>query len=309
MNCAGNNLRIAAVSDLHVLSDGSDRGLLECIRQRAQEIRPDIFVIAGDISDRLSVLSDSLGLLHVDDCTNLYVAGNHDIWFEDTGGPGSLEKYSQSMDEICRENGFIHLPDSPHIQGNTAFVGSIGWYDYSFRRPELNIPMESYEQKEFRGAVWYDSFKIDWSFTDVEATALFNQKLEYDLKTLPEHVTQVVYISHHLPFQDLTIYRGRFPWDFHSAFMGARSTGLILENDMRVVLSISGHSHIRNRISRGNITAITVPLGYGRPDSERLEQFIQDAVAVIEIRDNDVDVLSFVSGDICAGLEYVSSRD
>jgi putative phosphoesterase len=302
------NLRIAAISDLHILPDGSDKYLLDCIRQRVEEINPDVFVIAGDISDHLDVLTDSLATLQVAGRTNLYVAGNHDVWFEDTGGPGTLDKYSHRIGEACRETGFIHLPDSPCILGDIAFVGSIGWYDYSFRRLDLDIPLENYEQKEFRGAVWYDLFKIDWIYTDTEATSLFNQKLEYDLKTLPKHVTQVIYISHHLPFQDLTVYKDRLPWDFHSAFMGAKSTGKILEEDGRIILSVSGHSHIRNRISRGNITAITVPLGYGRPDMENLHDFVRDAVAVIEIEENAVNVCDFVKGDLSTGLPYVSSR-
>lgn len=302
------NLRIAAISDLHVLPDGSDKYLLECIKERIEEINPDVFVIAGDISDLLDVLTDALFTLRVAGCTNLYVAGNHDIWFEDAGGPGTLEKYSHGIGEACKKSGFLHLPDSSCILDDIAFVGSIGWYDYSFRRLDLDIPIENYEQKEFRGAVWYDLFKIDWAFTDKEATSLFNQKLEYDLKTLPEHVTQVAYISHHLPFQNLTIYKDKLPWDFHSAFMGAKSTGKILEDDRRIILSISGHSHIRNQISRGNITAITVPLGYGRPEKENLQDFVRDAVAVIEIDGSIVDVPGFVKGDLSAGLTYASSR-
>jgi hypothetical protein len=168
--------------------------------------------------------------------------------------------------------------------------------------------MENYEQKEFRGAVWYDLFKIDWIFTDTEVTSLFNQKLEYDLKTLPKHVARVVYVSHHLPFQDLTVYKDRLPWDFYSAFMGAKSTGKILENDRRIILSISGHSHIRNQISRGNITAVTVPLGYGRPNVENLQDFVRDSVAVIEIDDTIVNLLGFVKGDLSDCLKYTSSR-
>jgi putative phosphoesterase len=303
------NLRIAAISDLHVLPDGSDRPLLECIRQRVEEIQPDVFIVAGDISDHLAILSESLALLRSDKCTNLYVAGNHDIWFEDAGGPGSLEKYSHRIGEICHENGFHHLPDSPVIQEDIAFVGSIGWYDYSFRRVELDIPIKHYEQKEYRGAVWYDLFKIDWSLTDVEATTLFNQKLEYDLKTLPDYAAQVIYVSHHLPFQKLTVYKDRLPWDFHSAFMGATSTGKILEKDNRIVLSISGHSHVRTHISEATITAITVPLGYGRPARDCLENFVQDAVAVIEIREEDVSLSHFIRGDLSIGLPYASSRD
>ncbi|MCK4566467.1 MAG: hypothetical protein KAU48_04070, partial [Candidatus Thorarchaeota archaeon] len=98
------------------------------------------------------------------------------------------------------------------------------------------------------------------------------------------------------------------PWDFHSAFMGAQSTGKILENDDRVVLSISGHSHIRNLVVNGGITAITVPLGYGRPEQNKLDDFVKDAVAVIEITEEGIKVPNFVKGDICADLSYVASR-
>jgi putative phosphoesterase len=301
-------LRIAAISDLHVLPDGSDRQLLESIKQRVETLGPDVFIIAGDISDRLDILSDSLSRLSVDSCANLYVAGNHDIWFEEGKSPSSLEKYSKYMNEICSNNGFTHLPDHPFISGNIAFVGSMGWYDYTFRRPDLDISIEHYEQKEYLGAVWYDLFKIDWGYNDVEATDLLNRKLEYDLSTLPKSITQIVYVSHHLPFQELTIYKNRLPWDFHSAFMGAQSTGRILENDGRIALSISGHSHIRNMATIGKITALSVPLGYGRPSLDKLDDFVRDAVAVIEITEQGINILDFVRGDLCANLDYVASR-
>lgn len=292
-----------------MLHDGRDNLLLTKIRERVEEINPDVFVIAGDTSDRLDVFSESLAKLRAKDCVNLYVAGNHDIWFEEGGGPGSLEKYSKVIGEVCSKNGFTHIPDAPVILENYAFVGSIGWYDYSFRREDLEIPIENYEQKEYRGAVWYDLFRIDWGFNDREATNLFNQKLEYDLKTLPDNVKHVVYVSHHLPFQNLTLYKDRLPWDFHGAFMGATSTGKIIANDGRVILSISGHSHIRNMITTNGLVSLTVPIGYGRPDSEHLEKFVKDAVAQIYLDGADVQVSDFVKGDISAGLPYVSSRN
>ncbi|GAH27596.1 unnamed protein product, partial [marine sediment metagenome] len=59
-------------------------------------------------------------------------------------------------------------------------------------------------------------------------------------------------------------------------------TGRILEEDGRVILSISGHSHIRNKISIGKLIAVTVPLGYGRPERNKLDELVRDAVAVIE---------------------------
>lgn len=301
-------MRIAAISDLHVIPGDDDIELLRSVKRRIEEIAPDVFVIAGDISDQIDLLSESLAQLHVSGCANLFVAGNHDVWFEDGKSPTSLDKYAKSISEICDKNGFIHLPDHQFISDDTAFVGSIGWYDYSFRRTELEIPIENYEQKEYRGAVWYDVFKIDWRFSDIEATSLFNQKLEYDLSTLPEYVTKVVYVSHHLPFRELTLYKDRLPWDFHSAFMGAQSSGQILQNDGRVVLSISGHSHVRNMIQVGNMTALTVPLGYCRPDKNSLDSLVKDAVAIIELSSEGVDAKDFIKGDLCENLPFIQSR-
>jgi predicted phosphohydrolase len=298
-------MRIAAVSDIHVRPDGSDEDLIARIRDRVEELSPDIFVIAGDISDNLSSLSETLSALRIPSIPCLLVPGNHDVWFEEDLGIGSLEKYSREIGDKCKENGFAYLPDDPFLYEGVAFVGSLGWGDYSFKREELNIPEEAYEQKQFRGAVWNDVFNIDWTWSDKEATALFNQKLEYDLGALPNDVRHVIYVSHHLPFKDLTLYKDRLPWDFFSAFMGSINTGRILLNDGRVILTISGHSHIRNVVTVEGITALTVPIGYGRPSDGNMSELAHKAVAGIEVRNGIVELTDFVEGDICAGMPYV----
>lgn len=295
------------MSDLHVRPGGEDDPLIDAVRSRVEETDPDVFVIAGDTSSQIDILSQTLSKLKLHDASCLYVAGNHDIWFEKERGLGSLAKYSREIGRVCSENGFIHLPDGPHIEGETAFVGSIGWSDYSFRRPELGIPMSAYEAKEYRGAVWYDVFNVDWEFTDAEATSLFNKKLSYDLSVLPHTVDHVIYVSHHLPFQELTLYKNRLPWDFFSAYMGAKSTGELILNDGRVFMTISGHSHIRSCVTVGRITAITVPLGYGRPTDDKYEQLAHDAVAVIEVNGRNVKLTDFKYGDLSEGLPYTFS--
>jgi putative phosphoesterase len=295
-------LRIAAVSDIHVVPDGSDEPLLIKIKERVEELNPDVFVIAGDISDQLDVLSDALSRMKVDDCPCLFVAGNHDVWFEECDGTSSLEKYSRAIGDICRKNGFLHLPDAPFELESYAFVGAIGWYDYSFRRKDLGIPLEKYEQKEYRGAIWYDLFRVDWPMTDLEATSLFNQKLEYDFSTLSNNIKDIIYVSHHLPFQDLTVYKNKLPWDFYGAFMGATSTGQVIKRDGRVRLVVSGHSHVRHMISADGIVSLTVPIGYGRPDPENLEGFVKNAVVAIDLDGPNVKIDDFVSGDLSTGL-------
>jgi len=61
-------------------------------------------------------------------------------------------------------------------------------------------------------------------------------------------------------------------------------------------------------VAIGGITAITVPIGYGRPEQNKLDDFVRDAVAVIEITEGSINVPNFVKGDICADLSYVASR-
>ncbi len=297
-------MRIAAISDIHARQDGLDDDLIVAIRQRVEEVSPDIFIIAGDISENSEDLEYYLKQLALDNKTNLYVAGNHDVWFEEDIGLDSLEKYSRTIGDICRRSGFIHLPDEFCVHDDIAFVGSMGWYDYSFRRDDLDIPEENYLQKQWKGAFWRDYYSIDWPYTDNEVTELFNSKLKYDLDTIPDNVNAVVYVSHHLPFKDLTLYKDYLPWDFFSAFMGAVSTGAILKEDRRVRLTISGHSHIRRKLQIDGIMAITVPLGYGRPDENNLSSIVDNAVAIIEMNAGTINLEHFVEGDICEGLPY-----
>ncbi len=298
-------MRIAAISDIHARPGGLDSALIDAIHQSVEEFSPDVFVIAGDVSETVDDLERNLSNLAVAGARNLYVAGNHDVWFEDEKDLGSLEKYSRIIGDICGRTGFSHLPDEVHIDNDVAFVGSMGWYDYSFKREELEIPERNYFEKQWRGAVWRDLYAIDWSYTDQEFTRLLDSKLKYDLETLPSSVSTVIFVSHHLPFRDLTLYKDYLPWDFFSAFMGAESTGEILLNDRRVVLSISGHSHVRRRIQRDGLTAITVPLGYGRPSDNTLSSLARDAIAELEIADSKLTLQHYIEGNLCEGLPYV----
>ncbi|MFW9849791.1 MAG: metallophosphoesterase [Candidatus Thorarchaeota archaeon] len=297
-------MRIAAISDIHIRSDGKDEALIQAINQKLEDISPDVLIIAGDISHDIYLLEETLMKLKISDAACLYVAGNHDVWFEEEKGLGSLRKYSTLIGEACERAGFQHLPDHPLIKDDIAFVGSLGWYDYSFKRDDLDISEETYADKHWKEFYWRDYYTIDWSYTDEEVTALFNSKLQYDLDILPNQVSKIVYVSHHLPFKSLTLYRDSLPWDFFSAFMGSESTGNLLLNDERVILTISGHSHIRKKVEINGLTAMTVPLGYGRPKDDNFESLVHDAIAEIEIQDGKLKILHFIEGDICEDLPY-----
>ncbi|TFH04338.1 MAG: hypothetical protein E4H14_14975 [Candidatus Thorarchaeota archaeon] len=54
---------------------------------------------------------------------------------------------------------------------------------------------------------------------------------------------------------------------------------------------------------------MTVPLGYCRPNLDKLDDFVKDAVAVIEVTENAINIPDFVKGDLCADLDYNASRN
>ncbi|HEY1629010.1 MAG TPA: metallophosphoesterase, partial [Tepidisphaeraceae bacterium] len=79
----------------------------------------------------------------------LFVAGNHELW---THGKDSYENFRRELPRRIRELGWRWLQSEPFMIGNVAIIGNIGWYDYSFAQPSLEIPRRFYEAKVSPGA-------------------------------------------------------------------------------------------------------------------------------------------------------------
>src|SRR5690606_825719 len=78
------------------------------------------------------------------DGPKLFVAGNHELW---TRNRDSRSIYDDALPQRLRALGWHWLEAEPFATRSAAIVGSIGWYDYSFARPELGIPRRFYEHK------------------------------------------------------------------------------------------------------------------------------------------------------------------
>jgi predicted MPP superfamily phosphohydrolase len=70
-------MRIFAISDLHA-DFRENRRLLE--RIPAGEHRGDALIVAGDIADNLSIVTDVLGELRQRFAEVFFVPGNHELW-------------------------------------------------------------------------------------------------------------------------------------------------------------------------------------------------------------------------------------
>ncbi len=125
-------MRIAAVADLH--HEEATRGRVEAVAEAICGAEADVLVIAGDLAasgwrdvgEVLALFSDFRG-------PRLMVPGNHDLW-EHEPPFDTWRVYEEILPAIASEHGFHYLDSEPLVLGGIAFVGCMGWYDYSFRQ-------------------------------------------------------------------------------------------------------------------------------------------------------------------------------
>jgi predicted phosphohydrolase len=287
-------MKIIITADLHYNVKRSREPARHMI-ERIKGARPDVVALVGDTAGHdLSVLSECLRLFADYNGHKLFVAGNHELW---SHAGDSWERYERHLPDAAREAGFHYLDESPLIVDDIAFVGSVGWYDYSFRYEDLGVPLRFYEAKVGPGAAerltecrhlladsddvpeaarhisarWMDGPNVKLPFSDPEFTDLLVERLDHHLTGLPDRVSEVVALIHHLPFADLIRRRGDPSWDFAAAFLGSPRFGEVLLRHPRVAHAYCGHSHQRARIRKGGLECINVGATYRDKRFEVLE--------------------------------------
>jgi putative phosphoesterase len=255
-------MRVAFTADLHygrnATGDTAVRDLAENLAGRDL----DALVVAGDVA-----LADPRALVEClqlfDDTAPVRMAlpGNHDLWT--TGrGADSLAIRERIFPEAVRLAGFHPLDTTPLPLGDIGFVGSIGWYDYSFADPTLDIPRSCYEDKLLPGVSrWNDGRYIQWDHTDESFTAHVLEGLRNQLATLAD-AREIIVVTHHLPFEALVRRRKIKAWSFANAFMGSARMGELILDDQRVRLCVCGHSHTPADVEIEGVRAVNTGSNY-----------------------------------------------
>lgn len=129
--CEGEDVfGVYAVSDVHT-DKRENMELLQSWPPRPK----DVLLLAGDVSNDLSVVKTTLQLLlerfgHV-----FFCPGNHDLWLHPKDGcKDSVEKF-QKLEELCEELG---VKTQPSFVGKVLIVPLLSWYHASFdKEPEI----------------------------------------------------------------------------------------------------------------------------------------------------------------------------
>lgn len=315
-------MKLVYISDLHVDITPANHASIGVLRELVDRHRPDILLIGGDVSHSLRGIDITFRRLSMLPTQIVFVAGNHDIWVfneESYDGPlNSTVKYFTAIPRLCRNHGIHCLHTQPLIYGDVGFAGTIGWYDYSFRRSEFDseLPLSQYEKKRLAGSVWNDVNYAHWipplcatpvvpqpfdalrclpafcfeelveeRISDIEVTHHFAEELRSQLDWLTPRVSTIIVCIHHLPFRELVSYRNEFPYDFFSAYMGSAVFGDLVQHYPKVRFVFAGHSHQPCRRRIGKIEAIVSPLGYLRrvSDCSDLVRRLRERMVVMEI--------------------------
>ncbi|MFX0116658.1 MAG: metallophosphoesterase [Candidatus Hodarchaeota archaeon] len=292
-------MRIVAFSDAHVdinsISEitGEEGRFLEQLIDCLQESAPDILVFAGDLTPDIKLLEDSLKAIaqRVDAQHCLFVPGNHDVWFGSAVDPrgdasSSRDKYERVLPQICHQTGFHFLPTQPVIIEEIGFLGSVGWYDYSFRNPQWAINLLNYAAKRWEGLVWNDVNYAEWEMSDPEVCEWLLQVLESDWQRLEEeNMSDCFLILHHVPFRETVVYKNNPSWDFCSAFMGSQEFGDWARSRKGIKTVIFGHTHIPQKTQIDRLSVYCNPIGYLHEVEQQeldLTDFLKTRLTIIE---------------------------
>lgn len=238
-------MRVFAVSDLH-LDYAANREWLEQLSRR--EYQHDALILAGDISDRLTLLADGFKALKDRFSAVLYVPGNHDLWVSRDGMRDSIEKFEAVRDVAIQHD--VHVDSYRH--DDLVITPLLGWYDYSFGEPD-----------DFLKGAWVDYRACRWpeGYNDAAVTRFFTDRNPVAPSPAIDGASKIITFSHFLPRIDLM--PERIPTRHRKIYPVLGST--ILDTQLRQLgssMHVYGHSHVNRHLTLDGVTYINNAFGY-----------------------------------------------
>ena len=256
-------MKIGLISDLHTDATEANKAIVPHIINAVRDANLDVFILAGDITPKLSEFYEVLGEFANADltCRMLFVPGNHDIWVGKKANMTSEQKCGV-ISEICQDHGFHSLHGTAYIVDGIGFCGTIGWYDYTFASDEYDFSTEQYAEKQLMKSVWSDKHFAKWMDTDQNIAHRFEKELEQQIQSLRDKVHRIIVVTHHVPYRECLRFRGELPWDYFRAFMGSEGLGRICSQEPLVTHVLFGHVHYAVNQKVKNVRTICSPIGY-----------------------------------------------
>jgi predicted phosphohydrolase len=296
-------MKIAYTSDLHTDITKNNGEIVSFLTRRIREVEPDVFIIGGDVANSLDGLNSALSQFKDLSCLKIMVPGNHDIWIESKSllkkGKDSLYKYRKAIPEVCALNNFIYPVSQPFLIDDTAFIGNIGWYDYTLKDKRLGdiYSTADYDKGSFTKGTWNDCKYAVWlknpesnnwkvrsvRYSPLQVFDIMMNELRNSVALIPKHVKRVVFIFHTAPFAECIE-----PKDEPSPFDAYEGSGRIGEYLKELapgydISVVCGHRHKKLFLEKENIKVYRSPIGYLENKVEDFELLVKDVIGIFDI--------------------------
>ncbi len=287
-------MRILITSDLHY-DIARSKGPTEALAKEICAAGGDALILVGDSAGAdLAALDACFGLFEDFRGVRMATAGNHELW---TLGGDSLHRYENEVAQVCSRRGFQYLDAAPFQMNDVAIVGSVGWYDYSFRTSSMGVPLRFYQHKVAPGAAarlaeyehldasredvppaarevttrWMDGVRVRLGMSDTAFTQLLARKLQAQLASVHADSERIVAAIHHLPFFELAPHSVLPNFEFATAFMGSEIIGETLLEFPKISHVYCGHTHRYARCRRRHLACTCIGSTYQEKRYEVLD--------------------------------------
>ncbi|HKG46429.1 MAG TPA: metallophosphoesterase family protein [Pyrinomonadaceae bacterium] len=216
MDCIVGCMRVFATSDLHT---DYKENFLWLTQLSDVAYGDDTLIVAGDISDRLEIIRETLLLLRSKFRNVLFTPGNHELWVRN-GELDSIQKLHQVL-QLCDELGVITKP--LHLD-NLWIVPLLSWYDGVYD-PEMKA--------------WADFHLCKWPD---DAKPLPDYFLRLNEPHLKAYDAPVITFSHFIPRADLLPPKEymKFSWLPTISICAALEAQI---RQLNAVVHVCGHTH------------------------------------------------------------------
>lgn len=269
-------MRIGILSDMHVDMNFKDGNRVEdAVIKNIKDNKLDILITAGDVSgDYKKTLYTLEDIQHKSKAKVLFVPGNHDIWNKENPQKNTYEIYN----ELKKFNG--NLSGGNIIIDDWAFVGDIGWYDYSFGSNEYKY--EDFTIGKAYGRTWQDKKYVDWEMSDIEAADKFYNDLRERMDQVKDK--KIILVTHMVIHEAFIVPDDIEMWKYFNAFLGSRKP-LDLARKYNIKYAIMGHVHYRKRKVENGVDYICNCLNYRSQWHQKEDAFkeVDNAMCIIEV--------------------------
>lgn len=282
-------IKTVFVSDIHYHKNYQN--LVCSLVRNIGKINPDLIILGGDISDAIGGFQYVLCLFkeHFPDKRIAVIAGNHDLWCQNwvcsVKENTSEIIFNDYIPSVCDQVGVNYLEFNPIIINNCAFVGSIGWYDYSAKYPNLPYEDEYYDYNISNYTKDGLYVKMSKSNKEFAESCLYRLKTNIEILQNTKEIEHIYVFTHVPVFKECVDYRcgssySNYSWNLGCAYFYNLTIGDYLKTVKKVKAVVSGHTHRhfdqQVKGDHGNIHAFIYGGDYGTLMFYEIDVFLHD---------------------------------